>query len=103
MHDEPTILKAVCKKLEWLVEFKPPIRDANGNPILDVSEFDPPLRDKRGNPVQDLRDAYIQTIFTEINKEDSNAKPPPPKPRLAVFVDELKKELGHFFLEPQQL
>jgi hypothetical protein len=102
--DEQKILNAICKCLQILANFKPPIVDNNGNAVVDVSGRQPPLhKDENGTPAKNIKEVYVKRLYVDINKEDSAAKPPPPVPRLKVFVDCLKAETCDFPLERQQL
>jgi hypothetical protein len=85
MSDEAKILKVVCQQLQLL------------------ANFDPPLTDNAGNPAPNISDRNVKDVYVRIDKEDEKADPPPPKPRLATFADNLKEKLGDFDLEPQQL
>jgi len=102
---ETKILNAICKCLQILANFKPPIVDNNGNAVVDVSGRQPPLhKDENGTPAKNIKEVYVKRLYVDINKEDSAAQPPPPVPRLAVFIKCLKQQLHcDFPMEPQQL
>ena len=103
MPDETTILNAVCQHLQVLANFKPAITDKDGNAIVDVIGRQPPLKDKDGKPVKNIREVFVKPIYVQIDAEDKKATPPPPEPRLAVFLRHLKTATCDFPMEPQQL
>ena len=102
--DKQKILNAICKCLQILANFKPPIVDKDGTAIVDVSGRQPPLhKDENGTPAKSITEVYVKRLYVDINKEDNAANPPPPVPRLKVFVLCLKSATCDFPLEPQQL
>lgn len=102
--DEQKILNAICKCLQVLANFKPAIVDNNGNAVGDISGRQPPLHKKDGTPASDIKEVYLCDLFKRIDAEDRKANPPPPVPRLAVFLKCLRDALRcDFAMEPQQL
>jgi hypothetical protein len=101
---EKKILNATCKCLQVLANFRPPIVDDNGNAVGDISARQPPLHKKDGTPARNIKEFYLCDLFKKIDADDKKANPPPPVPRLAVFLKCLRDGLQcDFAMEPQQL
>jgi hypothetical protein len=102
--DEQKILNAICKCLQILANFNPPIVDKNGNAVADVSGRQPPLyKDEQGTPAKNIKDVYVKDIYKSADSAANAANPPFPVPPLQAFVECVKAKTCDFPLEPQQL
>ena len=102
--DEQKILNAVCKCLQVLANFNPPIVDDHGNAVVDVSGRQPPLyKDDQGTPADTIQEVYVKDLYEKANKAGQDANPPFPVPPLQAFVECVKAHTCQFPLEPQEL